>query len=89
LASIGAGAAANTVMNVLRSRILDGNMAPGIYVRYFIEDMAITLAEAGRMKPDLSGCHWRSRCTNGLPSPAMPTTASRRCSCGTPRSTAT
>lgn len=55
LKSIGAGAAASFALSVLGPRMLDGDFAPGFYVRHFIKDMGIALAEAERMKLDLPG----------------------------------
>jgi 3-hydroxyisobutyrate dehydrogenase len=46
LKSIGAGAAASFALNNLGPRMLDGDFAPGFYVRHFIKDMGIALAEA-------------------------------------------
>jgi 3-hydroxyisobutyrate dehydrogenase len=55
LKSIGAGAAASFALNNLGPRMLDGDFAPGFYVRHFIKDMSIALAEAERMKLALPG----------------------------------
>jgi 3-hydroxyisobutyrate dehydrogenase len=55
LKSIGAGAAASFALNNLGPRMLDGDFAPGFYVRHFIKDMAIALAEAERMGLALPG----------------------------------
>lgn len=55
LKSIGAGAAASFALVNLGPLMLDGNFAPGFYVRHFIKDMSIALAEAERMKLDLPG----------------------------------
>jgi 3-hydroxyisobutyrate dehydrogenase len=55
LKSIGAGAAASFALNNLGPRMLDGDFAPGFYVRHFIKDMGIALAEAERMKLALPG----------------------------------
>lgn len=55
LKSIGAGAAASFALAVLGPRMLDGDFAPGFYVRHFIKDMGIALAEAERMGLDLPG----------------------------------
>jgi 3-hydroxyisobutyrate dehydrogenase len=55
LKSIGTGAAASGILNNLGPRMLDGDFAPGFYVRHFIKDMGIALAEAERMKIELPG----------------------------------
>ena len=55
LKSIGAGAAASFALNNLGPRMLDGDFAPGFYVRHFIKDMGIALAEAEGMGLALPG----------------------------------
>jgi 3-hydroxyisobutyrate dehydrogenase len=55
LKSIGTGAAASFALANLGPRMLDGNFAPGFYVRHFRKDMGIALAEAERMQLDLPG----------------------------------
>jgi len=55
LTSIGSGAAASFALTVLGPRMLDGDFAPGFYVRHFIKDMGIAIAEAERMGLDLPG----------------------------------
>ena len=55
LKSIGTGAAASFALSVLGPKMLDGDFAPGFYVRHFIKDMSIALAEAERLKLDLPG----------------------------------
>jgi 3-hydroxyisobutyrate dehydrogenase len=55
LKSIGAGAAASFALNNLGPRMLDGDFAPGFYVRHFIKDMGIALAEAERLGLALPG----------------------------------
>lgn len=55
LTSIGAGAASSFALVQLGPRMLDGDFAPGFYVRHFIKDMSIALAEAERMKLVLPG----------------------------------
>jgi 3-hydroxyisobutyrate dehydrogenase len=55
LKSIGSGAAASFALSALGPRMLDGDFAPGFYVRHFIKDMSIALAEAERMSLDLPG----------------------------------
>lgn len=55
LTSIGAGAASSFALVQLGPRMLDGDFAPGFYVRHFIKDMSIALAEAERMELVLPG----------------------------------
>lgn len=55
LKSIGTGAAASFALSVLGPRMLNGDFAPGFYVRHFIKDMGIALAEAEHMGLDLPG----------------------------------
>jgi 3-hydroxyisobutyrate dehydrogenase len=55
LKSIGTGAASSFALVNLGPRMLEGDFAPGFYVRHFIKDMGIALAEAERMKLDLPG----------------------------------
>jgi 3-hydroxyisobutyrate dehydrogenase len=55
LQSIGAGAAASFALNNLGPRMLGGDFAPGFYVRHFIKDMSIALAEAESMGLPLPG----------------------------------
>ena len=55
LESIGAGSAASWSLANLATRILDGNFAPGFYVKHFVKDMRIALAEAQAAGIDLPG----------------------------------
>jgi 3-hydroxyisobutyrate dehydrogenase len=55
LKAIGTGAAASFALVQLGPRMLDGDFAPGFYVRHFIKDMSIALVEAERMNLDLPG----------------------------------
>jgi 3-hydroxyisobutyrate dehydrogenase len=55
LLSIGAGSAASWSLANLAPRILDGNFAPGFYVKHFIKDMRIALAAAAELNLDLPG----------------------------------
>jgi 3-hydroxyisobutyrate dehydrogenase len=55
LKSIGTGAAASFALSNLGPRMLDGDFAPGFYVRHFIKDMGIALTEAERMGLALPG----------------------------------
>jgi len=53
--SIGGGAAASWSLNHLAPRALNGDFAPGFYVKHFIKDMRIALESAGTMKLKLPG----------------------------------
>lgn len=55
LASIGTGAAGSWSLNNLAPRILDGDFAPGFYVKHFIKDMGIALDSAKEMGLELPG----------------------------------
>ena len=55
LGSIGAGSAASWSLANLAPRILDGNFAPGFYVKHFVKDMRIALDSAERMGVELPG----------------------------------
>jgi 3-hydroxyisobutyrate dehydrogenase len=55
LKSISTGAAASFALSNSGPRMLDGDFAPGFYVRHFIKDMGIALAEADRMGLALPG----------------------------------
>ncbi len=55
LASIGAGAAASWTLANLLPRVLQGDFAPGFFVRHFLKDIRIALDEADRMGLDLPG----------------------------------
>jgi len=55
LKSIGGGAASGFQLNVMGSKILNNNFAPGFYIEHFIKDLGIALAEAQRMQLDLPG----------------------------------
>ncbi len=55
LDSISAGSAASWSLVNLAPRILDGNFAPGFYVKHFVKDMRIALASADEMGLDLPG----------------------------------
>lgn len=52
---VGKGAASSWAYNRLGPRILQGDFAPGFYIRHFIKDMGIALAEAKRMRLALPG----------------------------------
>jgi len=52
---IGAGAASSWSINNLGRRIAQGDFDPGFYIKHFIKDMGIALAEAARMKLALPG----------------------------------
>lgn len=53
--SIGGGAAASWSLNHLAPRALNGDFAPGFYVKHFIKDMRIALESAETMKLKLPG----------------------------------
>jgi len=53
--SIGGGAAASWSLNNLAPRALQGDFAPGFYVKHFLKDMRIALESAEAMKLDLPG----------------------------------
>ena len=55
LESITAGSAASWSLANLAPRILDGDFAPGFYVKHFIKDMRIALESAGEMDLALPG----------------------------------
>ncbi len=55
LESIGAGSAASWSLANLAPRILDGNFAPGFFVKHFVKDMRIAMDSANEMKLDLPG----------------------------------
>ena len=52
---IGKGAAASWALNQLGPRIVKGNFEPGFYIRHFVKDMGIALAEARQMNLALPG----------------------------------
>jgi 3-hydroxyisobutyrate dehydrogenase len=52
---LGTGAAASFLLSNLGPRMLDGDFAPGFFVRHFFKDMEIAIVEADRMKLDLPG----------------------------------
>ena len=55
LKSIEAGAAGSWSLSNLAPRMLQGNFAPGFFVKHFIKDMRIAVESAERMKLDLPG----------------------------------
>jgi len=55
LKSTSGGAAASWSLQNLAPRILNGNFAPGFYVKHFCKDLAIALASAKEMGLDLPG----------------------------------
>ena len=55
LQSIGGGAASGFQLNVLGTRMIDGDYAPGFYIEHFIKDLTIALAEAKKLDLDLPG----------------------------------
>lgn len=55
LESISQGAAGSWSLSNLAPRMITGNFAPGFYVKHFIKDMKIALAEAEKMNLQLPG----------------------------------
>jgi len=55
LKSTSGGGAASWSLQSLAPRILQGNFAPGFYVKHFCKDLAIALAAAKEMQLDLPG----------------------------------
>ncbi len=55
LLSIGAGSAASWSLANLAPRILDGDFAPGFYVKHFVKDMRIALESAAEVNIVLPG----------------------------------
>ncbi len=55
LKSTSGGGAASWSLQTLAPRILQGNFAPGFYVKHFCKDLAIALAAAKEMRLDLPG----------------------------------
>jgi 3-hydroxyisobutyrate dehydrogenase len=53
LASIGLGSAGSWQLNNMVPRMLDGDYAPGFYVKHFLKDLRIALESARAMKIDL------------------------------------
>jgi 3-hydroxyisobutyrate dehydrogenase len=52
---IGQGAARSWMINNLGRRIAKGDFQPGFYIKHFVKDMGIALAEAQRMNLSLPG----------------------------------
>jgi 3-hydroxyisobutyrate dehydrogenase len=52
---IGKGAAASWSINNLGRRIVQGNFDPGFFIKHFVKDMGIALAEARKMNLSLPG----------------------------------
>ena len=55
LGVIGSGAAGSWSLSNLGPRMLDGDFAPGFYVKHFIKDMTIALEEAAAMGLETPG----------------------------------
>jgi len=53
LLSIGSGSAGSWQLNNMVPRVLDGDFAPGFYVKHFLKDLRIALDAAKRMKINL------------------------------------
>jgi 3-hydroxyisobutyrate dehydrogenase len=56
LESIGAGSAASWSLANLAPRVLDGDFAPGFFVKHFVKDLRIALSSAEEAGIDLPGC---------------------------------
>lgn len=52
---IGSGAASSWSINNLGRKVANGDYAPGFFIKHFVKDMGIALAEAKRMKIALPG----------------------------------
>ncbi len=61
LESIGAGSAGSWTLSNLAPRMLAGDYAPGFYVKHFIKDMRIAVAEAGERSLRLPGLELAER----------------------------
>ncbi|MFZ5497085.1 MAG: NAD(P)-dependent oxidoreductase [Verrucomicrobiota bacterium] len=61
LQSIGGGAAGSTAMTVLAPRALQGDFAPGFYVKHFLKDLRLALESAADLKLDLPGTQQAKR----------------------------
>jgi 3-hydroxyisobutyrate dehydrogenase len=59
--SMSAGSAASWSLTNLAPRILDGNFAPGFYIKHFVKDLRIALSEAEKAGIDLPGCALAAR----------------------------
>lgn len=57
LQSISSGAAGSWSLSNLAPRMIQGDMAPGFYVKHFIKDMNIALTEAESLGLDTPGLH--------------------------------
>ena len=55
IAVIGSGAASSWSINNLGPRIVKGDFDPGFYIKHFVKDMGIALAEAKAMRLALPG----------------------------------
>ena len=55
LKSIASGAAASWALSNMAPRFLEGNFAPGFYVKHFIKDMSIGLEEGSAMGLEMPG----------------------------------
>lgn len=55
LESISTGAAGSWSLNNLAPRMIQGNFEPGFYIKHFIKDMSIALAEAEKMNMEMPG----------------------------------
>ena len=55
LKSIETGAAGSWSLSNLGPRMINGNFGPGFYVKHFIKDMSIAIAEAEEMRLNTPG----------------------------------
>jgi 3-hydroxyisobutyrate dehydrogenase len=61
LESISRGAAGSTLLTQVGPRMLAGDYAPGFYVKHFIKDLDLALAQAKHFDLDARGAAIRSR----------------------------
>lgn len=57
LQSISSGAAGSWTLSNLAPRMIQGDYAPGFYIKHFVKDMRIALQEANKMNLTLPGLH--------------------------------
>ena len=81
LDSIGAGSAASWSLANLAPRILDGNFAPGFYVKHFVKDMRIASTPPTRWGSTCRGSPPPSGSTSTSSATAARTSGLRRCGC--------
>ena len=66
LQSISSGAAGSWSLSNLAPRMIKGDFEPGFYVKHFLKDMNIALAEAEQMKLPLPGLQLAKEMYNEL-----------------------